>query len=324
MGGSYLPPGRVDEPRAAARELQAKGQRLSEIQEGHNRSNAKLLRSFAEEMDRFTGRNKPFPFLRLPREIRDVIYGYCLRADNVVKIRPQRRFIGKHGANPFKPPTSGLVGVNRQIYREAVEIMYSSNVFYFGMPSELLIFDQRIGFVNREQVREIIFWIRFPDVNELVDDPKDLLVTQYQSIPSHWMAALKECRLRKVVHLGIQAELLFAIPRFLRAMPPDLLEFIKDFLGRAGGDEVRRLSLKGFREDQRERFPKEWEVVMDQWDQYKEELRMFEQRISDGYWKRWGPLSEVLSRTSDGPLSHVRRSANGTWYADLSEIYDQK
>ena len=37
--------------------------------------------------------------------------------------------------------------------------------------------------------------------------------------------------------------------------------------------EVPHLSLTGFREEEREKFPKSWEVVMDQWDSYKDEIR---------------------------------------------------
>jgi hypothetical protein len=49
--------------------------------------------------------------------------------------------------------------------------------------------------------------------------------------------------------------------------------FIGGFLGRVVGGEVPHLSLTGFREEEREKFPKSWEVVMDQWDSYKDEIR---------------------------------------------------
>jgi hypothetical protein len=56
-------------------------------------------------------------------------------------------------------------------------------------------------------------------------------------------------------------------------MSKNLQEFILQFLGRLGEDEVPRLSLKGFREEERRKFPKRWEVVMDQSEMNKAEMR---------------------------------------------------
>ena len=75
------------------------------------------------------------------------------------------------------------------------------------------------------------------------------------------------------MHLGIGAEKLFLAPSALLLIPEDLQQFIEGFLGRVVGGEVPHLSLTGFREEEREKFPKSWEVVMDQWDSYKDEIR---------------------------------------------------
>ena len=84
---------------------------------------------------------------------------------------------------------------------------------------------------------------------------------------------MKACRLAKIVYLGIEAEKLFLAPSALLLMPEDLHQFIEGFLGRFVGGEVPRLSLTGFREEEREKFPKSWGVVMDRWDSYKDEIR---------------------------------------------------
>jgi hypothetical protein len=115
----------------------------------------------------------------------------------------------------------------------------------------------------------------------VVLDPKYLLRSEYDSVPSYWIAALKACGLEKIVHLGIEAEMLFSTSLSLLFMPKDLQEFIEEFLGKVADDEVPRLSLTGFREEERERFPKRWEVVMDQWDSYKDEIRGMQRELEE-------------------------------------------
>lgn len=90
------------------------------------------------------------------------------------------------------------------------------------------------------------------------------------------------------MHLGIEAEMLSSTSLFLLSMPKDLQEFIEEVLGRVIGDEVPRLSLTGFREEEREKFPKRWEVVMNQWDSYKDEIRGTQRGLEeypDTQWK---------------------------------------
>ena len=70
----------------------------------------------------------------------------------------------------------------------------------------------------------------------------------------------------------------FRAPTDLLLMPEDLQHFIEGFLGRVADGEVPRLSLTGFREE-REKFPESWEVVMDQWDDYKDENRGVQEEL---------------------------------------------
>jgi hypothetical protein len=246
-------------------------------------STARRYNKTYEELERLkesTGFNKPFPILRLPREIRDEIYTYSLRAAISVQTIPGKPFI-LTADNPFKPPTLSLLRANKQIYHEAIEILYSKNIFKFQEPGQLFAFEEQIGFNSRKRVREICIWTRFPERDEVVLDPTHLLRSEYDSVPSHWIAALKVCGLKKIVHLSIEAEMLFSNPFSLLSMPKDLQEFIKEFLGRVADDEVPRLSLKGFQEEERKKFPKRWEVVMDQLDSYKDEIEGIQRELEE-------------------------------------------
>jgi hypothetical protein len=92
---------------------------------------------------------------------------------------------------------------------------------------------------------------------------------------------LKACGLENVVHLGIEAEMFSATSLSLLFMPKDLQDFIEEFFGRVADNGVPRLLLTGFREEEREKFPKRWEVVMDQWDSYKDEIRGMQREFPD-------------------------------------------
>jgi len=252
-------------------------------------STARRYNQIYEELERLkesTGFNKPFPILRLPREIRNEIYTYSLCAAISVETIPRRPYI-LTADYPFKPPTSGLLRANKQIYHEAIEILYSKNIFKFQEPVQLFAFEDQIGFESRKLVREICIWTRFPGIDEVVLDPKYLQRSEYDSVPSHWIAALKACGLKKIVHLGIEAEMLFSHPPYPLPMPKDLQEFIGEFLGKVADDKVPRLSLKGFQEEEREKFPKKWEVVMDQWDSYKDEIEGMQRELEEYHDMQW-------------------------------------
>ena len=75
-----------------------------------------------EGLKESTSFDKPFPILRLPREIRDEIYTYSLRAGSPVETTPQIHFLLTAADYPFKPPTPDILRTNKQIYHEAIEI----------------------------------------------------------------------------------------------------------------------------------------------------------------------------------------------------------
>lgn len=67
----------------------------------------------------------PFPFLKLPSELRNTVYKMLLGSDQPLRITGGRfGNFGKHGA--------AILGVNRQIHNEAGSILYGSNEFIFS------------------------------------------------------------------------------------------------------------------------------------------------------------------------------------------------
>lgn len=63
---------------------------------------------------------KPFPFLSLPGEIRNLIYRHALVSPKTYTVKLQ-----------FFPTDTALLRVNKQIYAEASAIFYHENIFWF-------------------------------------------------------------------------------------------------------------------------------------------------------------------------------------------------
>lgn len=72
--------------------------------------------------------DRPFPFLKLPREIRDIIYYYALLLTGK----------GLKTESTWEQMTR-LYLVNHQVYLEATKTFYSSITFFFGMSSEMAL-----------------------------------------------------------------------------------------------------------------------------------------------------------------------------------------
>ncbi|KAF1993969.1 hypothetical protein P154DRAFT_527389 [Amniculicola lignicola CBS 123094] len=248
-------------------------------------STARKYNQACEELDRlkaFVGFNKPFPFLRLPRELRDQIYTYCLCPATPVEPTRKTPLIPATD-NPFKPPTPGLLRVNRQMYHEAGEVLYSRNMFRFDGPPSLRAFEGKIALESREQVKQICIHINFRGqaLGPVDESDDDLFFWAKQlHFPPEWIAALKACRLKKIEHLRVRAKMYG--PRSLSplSMPEDLKDAIIQFLERVPDEKVPKLSLKGFQEKEIEKFPKRWTFVTDQWDAYKKETENRDMTVS--------------------------------------------
>ncbi len=156
------------------------------------------------------------------------------------------------------------------------------------------------------RVRAMSIWIE-PELLPVLN-PDHTLQSEYLNVPSQCITALKACRLAKIVHLGIEAEMFFGAPTDFLHMSEDLQQVIEGFLGSVAGDEVPRLSLTGFWEEGREKFPKSWEVVMDQWDCYEDKIRGMQEELD-----AW----PVLLRKGHLVLGVWRTKSNGLMKNEL-------
>jgi hypothetical protein len=253
---------------------------LYSIARKHNQTSLEL-----ENIKAWSGfYTKPFFFLLLPREIRDKIYTYTLLAPSLSTETTPRPSVILHIENyPFKPPTPGLLRANKKIYQEGIEILYSKNIFKFAHPREMFDFEGKIRASNRQLIRSICIWTRFPSHTEIVPSPEGVPVWEYEEYPSHWAKALQLSRFEKVTHLVVEGEMVGSAPTALLGMPVELQKSIEKMLSREKDlPFVPRLTMRGFGWNEHEKFPGGWEIVTDQWDSYKEEMRGMEEEFRDG------------------------------------------
>ena len=116
-----------------------------------------------------------FPFMDLPREIRDMIYEACLAFDGAIFVRDQRTE-ETHGT-PFYPrqrqdfdrrmssieasttaPERNLFYVSKQVYEEALPIFYSNNTFELTSLTEMEKFIHHMGLKNRPYLRSVMVY----------------------------------------------------------------------------------------------------------------------------------------------------------------------
>jgi hypothetical protein len=113
---------------------------------------------------------KSTSFLDLPRELRDEIYTYALRADILVHVGPrlpQQSPSYVPIPESHRPPVPCLLRANKQVYREAVDVLYGRNMFRFWNPELLLDFEEQIGVQNTKRIENICLDIRYPNPNEI-------------------------------------------------------------------------------------------------------------------------------------------------------------
>jgi hypothetical protein len=165
---------------------------------------------------------------------------------------------------PFKPPTPGLLRANKQIYQEGIEILYSKNIFKFAHPREMFGFEGSIRALNRQLIRSISVYTRFPSQTEIVPSPELVPAWEYEEYPSHWAKALQRSRFEKVTHLVVEGEMVGSAPTGLLAMPADLQKSIEKMLSREKDSPfVPRLTMRGFGWSEGDKFPDGWEIVTD-------------------------------------------------------------
>ncbi|QSZ32179.1 hypothetical protein DSL72_001750 [Monilinia vaccinii-corymbosi] len=234
--------------------------------------------------------DKPLPFLSFPREVRDQIYTYALQA-------PREAFVGVRHIRmlscdtfpdsthyPFKPPTPGLLLVNRQMYEEAVQVLYACNNFSFHRPRELFDFQSQVGVYNCALVRQMKISVVFED--ESMHAPSEYVApSDYENIPSHWAKALMEARLmNNIVSMQIDANTGSHELR-LMCMPPALYRAIlTTFARNRNATTAPEIILKGFQTQEVDKFPKTWKTSTEQWLEVEWQTNDQEVDESEPFW----------------------------------------
>ena len=95
------------------------------------------------------------PFLSLPNEIRDRIYGYVL----TVNVDDSSPFITPLNSDlrpqPMRPSCLAILATCRQVLFEAFHVFYASNTFNFDNRNQLCSFLRAIGSVRASEIRSI-------------------------------------------------------------------------------------------------------------------------------------------------------------------------
>ncbi|CCD48140.1 hypothetical protein BcDW1_4927 [Botrytis cinerea BcDW1] len=248
--------------------------------------------------------DKSLPFLSFPREVRDQIYKYALQAtrEAFVGVRHIRMLscdtFPDSTHYPFKPPTPGLLLVNKQIYEEAVQILYSCNNFSFHRPRELFDFQNQVGVYNCGLVRQMKISVVFGD--ESMYTPVEYVAPcDYENISSHWAKALLESRLMSNI-VGMQVDANTGSHEMrLMTMPPSLYRaIIATFSRNRSLKTAPELILKGFQTQEVEKFPKHWKRSTEQWLEVDWASDVPEQELDESE-PFWNSSEADLAETSD-------------------------
>ncbi|KAK0100035.1 hypothetical protein ONS95_013150 [Cadophora gregata] len=205
------------------------------------------------------GHNKsPFPFLQLPREIRDQIYLLALQAEKPIRIEPQELQHLSLDDDRRKPATPSLLYLNRQISQEAAEILYSKNELSVTGPGELLRFQQQVGSRNKDLVRVLKIRMFIYQDMACIQDPAYIASYDFKPVPSHWEKALSQLEMKGIKTLKVKIMDCVEHGDGLAVMSPVLQRSIVHFF-RESPDKPRerspKLGLKGFRDSEKGKFP---------------------------------------------------------------------
>jgi hypothetical protein len=87
--------------------------------------------------------------------------------------------------------------------------------------------------------------------------------------------------LKHIINLRIEAEILLPHEFWLLSVSRTLQEVIEEILGRVANTVIPHLSLRGFNQVERKKFPKRWKVVTDPWIGTQEEVEKLEQELTE-------------------------------------------
>ena len=200
------------------------------------------------------GNKLTFPFLRLPREVRNRIYLYALMCPAYAKLSSQYMDL-------FKPPTPALYLVNRQLSAEANEILYSMNTMHFEEPEDIHNYLEAIGTINKAYIRSISIWFDYRTIKQRRRDRISTLGTS-----SDWAKALLGSGLTRLKKIEISTEYIGAsdYSSYYPSMDPAMERAIKYLFQQNQDGTTRHLMLTGFNYEDRKRFPGNWRVTMTQ------------------------------------------------------------
>ncbi|OCL03914.1 hypothetical protein AOQ84DRAFT_391892 [Glonium stellatum] len=236
----------------------------------------------------------PFPFLALPREIRDQIYLYGLTAPQ--PINPSPNILEEDPYVPTKPGCPELCLASKQVYYEANAILYAKTTFVFQDSEDMVDFFDRIGRRNTALIQSISIAINF---TPMVDG---------RAQPSDWVNALSKSGLRRVCKMRITGERVGAGEFEHMRIDSDLAYTIKDIFGRDREVKPRlSLTLKGFRKNEHKKFPDHWKIVMEQWYEANEASNRREE------WEDWCESEDGSCGDSDGGASSIWDGSDSDW-----------
>jgi len=197
-----------------------------------------------------------FPFLRLPREVRDQIYLYALMCTFYANLIPQHMEF-------YRPPTPAICLLNRQLSVEANEILYSRNTIHFDAPEDIHDCLEAIGSMNKAHVQSISIWFDYRTTEQRQWDGVSTSDTA-----SHWAKALFGSGLTSLTKIDISTEYVGAssYSTYYPSMDPAMERVIKHLFQKDQEGTSRHLKLTGFNYEDRKKFPGNWRVTMTQFD----------------------------------------------------------
>ena len=200
------------------------------------------------------------PLLRLPKEIRDLVY---LRVfflvlptewndgSMVIEVPTQ---VPRYGRKSCYPTALGLLAVNSQIYAEASEILYHHNIFYFQYSEDALVFFRTIGPKNCSMIRHLRPSVGPYDSPSCVNQ-RDLA------------RALSSTAFNSIQTLGLRTSFFYEGSYDEIAVHLKILECLVDAVLRLFGQRkdqkfIPLLTLIGFRDGEEAKFPSSWNIVV--------------------------------------------------------------
>ncbi|KAL9110225.1 MAG: hypothetical protein Q9187_008077 [Circinaria calcarea] len=246
-------------------DLLEKNQRLQRRICALGRKYAAAYKALEEAREALGYYANPLPFLQFPRGIRDQIYTYALQAPVTVRTHPIPAIYTS--ISVFKPPTPGMLLVNRQVYREAKEILYSRNTFAFSETKHMHDFLEQIGNENKDRIQSISFTVDYTRKPPHADPNHES-----GNEPHNWANILVNGDLKNITKMHVQGEIIDGAPWMLLVMDPVMEFAIKNVLQRSPGNEaLRKLKLTGYNWNACKKFPQNWEIITKQWEEPDEE-----------------------------------------------------